>query len=95
MKRKYYRRKKSCNIYGTIKYYYTKNGLVKLELDNELIQGATVEVEYEIKVTNNSELDYVSEDFYKYGIKSGNEVTITPTSIIDYLDKIGDLKLRK
>ena len=64
-----------------------KNGLVKLELDNELIQGATVEVEYEIKVTNNSELDYVSEDFYKYGIKSGNEVTITPTSIIDYLDK--------
>ena len=64
-----------------------KNGLVKLELDNELIQGATVEVEYEIKVTNNSELDYVSEDFYKYGIKSGNEVTITPTSIIAYLDK--------
>lgn len=64
-----------------------KNGLVKLELDNELIQGATVEVEYEIKVTNNSELDYLSEDFYKYGIKSGNEVTITPTSIIDYLDK--------
>lgn len=65
----------------------TGNGFVKLELDNELIQGATVEVEYEIKVTNNSELDYVSEDFYKYGIKSGNEVTITPTSIIDYLDK--------
>lgn len=64
-----------------------KNGLVKLELDNELIQGATVKVEYEIKVTNNSELDYVSEDFYKYGIKSGNEVTIIPTSIIDYLDK--------
>ena len=30
-----------------------KNGLVKLELDNELIQGATVEVEYEIKVTSN------------------------------------------
>lgn len=65
----------------------TDKGFVKLELDNELIQGATVEVEYEIKVTNNSELDYVSEDFYKYGIKSGNEVTITPTSIIDYLDK--------
>lgn len=65
----------------------TGNGFVKLELDNELIQGATVKVEYEIKVTNNSELDYVSEDFYKYGIKSGNEVTITPTSIIDYLDK--------
>lgn len=65
----------------------TGNGFVKLELDNELIQGATVEVGYEIKATNNSELDYVSEDFYKYGIQSGNKVTITPTSIIDYLDK--------
>ena len=73
----------------------TGNGFVKLELDNELIQGATVEVEYEIKVTNNSELDYVSEDFYKYGIKSGNEVTITPTSIIDYLDKNWGFKAEK
>lgn len=72
-----------------------KNGLVKLELDNELIQGATVEVEYEIKVTNNSELDYVSEDFYKYGIKLGNEVTITPTSIIDYLDKNWGFEVEK
>lgn len=73
----------------------TGNGFVKLELDNELIQGATVEVEYEIKVTNNSELDYVSEDFYKYGIKLGNEVTITPTSIIDYLDKNWGFEVEK
>lgn len=66
-----------------------KNGFVKLELDNELIQGATVEVGYEIKVTNNSELDYVTEEFYKYGSISDKDkvITITPTSIIDYLDK--------
>lgn len=63
------------------------NGFIKLELDNELIQGATVEVGYEIKATNNSELDYLSEEFYKYGKQVGNLITITPSAIIDYLDK--------
>ena len=62
------------------------NGYVRIELDNELIQGATLEVGYEIKVTNLSELDYLSENFYKYGIVEGDVVTITPTAIIDYLD---------
>lgn len=63
------------------------NGYVKLELDSELIQGAIVEVGYEIKAINNSELDYLSEEFYKYGIIKGNLVTLTPSAIIDYLDK--------
>lgn len=63
------------------------NGFIRLELDNELIQGTKLEVEYEIKATNNSELDYVSEDFYKYGINPVNPITITPTGIVDYLDK--------
>ena len=62
------------------------NGYVRVELDNELIQGATLEVGYEIKVENLSELDYLSENFYKYGIVEGNVVTITPSAIIDYLD---------
>lgn len=63
------------------------NGFIRLELDNELIQGTTIEVGYEIKATNNSELDYSSENFYKYGIVEGDVVTITPTGVIDYLDK--------
>ena len=64
-----------------------KNGLLKLELDNELIQGTTIEVGYEIKATNNSELDYLSEEYYHYGEKKGNPVTLTPAAIVDYLDK--------
>lgn len=64
-----------------------KNGLLKIELDNELIQGATVEVTYEIKVTNISELDYLSENYYKYGTIEGDVVKIEPAGIIDYLDK--------
>ena len=64
-----------------------KNGFVRVELDNELIQGSTLEVSYEIKATNESEVDYLSEDFYKYGKVEGPVVTITPSAIIDYLDK--------
>lgn len=69
------------------------NGFVKLELDNELIQGSLLEIGYEIKARNNSELDYIPTEgndalFYKYGITEGQElVTITPTGIIDYLDR--------
>ena len=64
-----------------------KNGFIRVELDNELIQGATLEVTYEIKATNESEVDYISESFYKYGKVEGNVVTITPSAIVDYLDK--------
>ena len=63
-----------------------KNGYVRIELDNELIQGATLEVTYIITANNSSELDYLSENFYKYGIVEGEAVTITPSAIIDYLD---------
>ena len=62
------------------------NGYVRIELDNELIQGATLEVGYVITTENLSELDYLSENFYKYGIVEGEVVTITPSAIIDYLD---------
>ena len=64
-----------------------KNGFVRVELDNELIQGSTLEVSYEIKATNESEVDYLSENFYKYGTVEGPVVTITPSAVIDYLDK--------
>ena len=63
------------------------NGYVRIELDNELIQGAILEVGYEVKATNLSEMDYLSENYYKYGIIEGDVVTITPTSVIDYLDR--------
>ena len=63
------------------------NGFIRVELDNELIQGSTLEVGYEFTATNNSELDYLSENFYKYGIVEGEVVRINATGIIDYLDK--------
>ena len=67
-----------------------KNGSIKLELDNELIQGTTIEVTYRITAKNNSEKDYLNEDYYKYGIipkDNSKIITITPSAVIDYLDK--------
>ena len=66
------------------------NGMVRLELDSELIQGSRLEIGYEIKVNNNSELDYLSENYYKYGIIEGDVITITPSGVIDYLDSDWD-----
>lgn len=63
------------------------NGFIRLELDNELIQGTVLEVGYEIKAINQSELDYLSDNYYLYGIVEGPVVTVEPTGIIDYLDK--------
>ena len=66
------------------------NGTVRLEMDSELIQGSKLEVTYEIKAVNRSELDYISEDFYKYGEVKGSVVTIRPSKVIDYLDSDWD-----
>lgn len=63
------------------------NGFIRLELDNELMQGAKVEVGYGITIENQSELDYLDKDFYLYGEVKGDKITITPSKIVDYLDK--------
>lgn len=70
------------------------NGFVRLELDNEVIQGTKLEVGYVIKATNKSELDYIPESetaeaiFYLYGeVGSNKPISMTPRGIIDYLDK--------
>ena len=55
-------------------------------IDNELMDASTVQIEYTITVANNSELDYDSEKYYKYGIKEGNKVVVKPEVVYDYLD---------
>lgn len=66
---------------------YSNKGFIKAEMDNELIEGSTLEIRYEIGLINNSEIDYMSEKYYKYGIQEGNVVTLTPSAVVDYLDK--------
>lgn len=64
-----------------------KKGMIKAEIDNELIQGSKIEIEYEIKVQNNSEIDYDSKEYYWYGEKKvGEIVKIKASGVYDYLD---------
>lgn len=46
-----------------------KNGQIKTEIDNELIQGAKAEITYKFQFENNSEVDILDEIYYKYGLK--------------------------
>lgn len=68
------------------------NGSIELEIDNEVIQGSTLEITYKINIENTSELDYANQDFYEHGTKATSNygadvIRITPTKVIDYLDK--------
>ncbi len=68
------------------------NAQIKMEIDSEIIQSAKLEVTYTLKVTNISELDYVSSDYayYFYGQGYGdddeNKVKLQANKVIDYLD---------
>ena len=66
---------------------YPKLGMVKVEMDEELIQGSRLEIGYAISITNNSEKDYNTEAYYKYGnINGAKAVETTINTVIDYAD---------
>ncbi len=62
------------------------NGFVKIELDPEITQGATLEVSYAFEVANMSEVDYLTQEYYEYGTNRVNEVKLQIEGIVDYLD---------
>lgn len=66
---------------------FDNNGIVRAEIDNEVIEGATLEVTYTIKVTNTSELDYVSDRYYHYANKNNSDFVRTSVDgLVDYVD---------
>lgn len=85
------------NVTGTQNYltYMKPNGEkeykgnVRIEMDKELIQGATIQIGYEFIYKNTSELDYMTRRYYLYGTKLTTDkvVTLKPSRIVDYLDK--------
>ena len=64
--------------------------LVSIEVDSELIQGATVEIEYAITVTNNNEIDYdytKGNSYYYFGDKANLPVIEGAAEyLVDYED---------
>ncbi len=86
------------NIKGAKNYLaYVEGSSLRAEIDENLLQGATIEIDYKLKVRNTSESDYSNEGYYNYGERYYEEnekadkakdiITFTPTLIIDYLDE--------
>ena len=63
-------------------------GQLKIEIDSELIQSATLEITYGFKIKNTSEVEYATEGYYYYGNGHDEEdiITLTPKQLIDYAD---------
>ena len=68
-----------------------KNGgstYVRAEITEESLYGTNLELTYEVKITNKSDINYYNKEYYWYGEKNVNkEVTLTPTVVKDYLDQ--------
>lgn len=67
-----------------------KNGVknAKIETDLEKIYGSELEVTYKLTVTNKSEVDYATSDYYKYGIETeDNLVKTKPSKVMDYISE--------
>ena len=67
---------------------YPESDLLKIEIDNEILQGSILEVTYGIEVENLSEIDYDEQGYYNYGIPVSldNLVKLTITKLMDYMD---------
>ena len=77
------------------------DGNIKIEIDSEMIQGAILKIQYEIKVDNRKingkstgcEIDYNDMDYYIYGIIPKNNANLKiarVSSIYDYLSDLLD-----
>ena len=66
----------------------TRDRLIRIEMDTELMQSAELQITYKISVTNNSEIDYNTKDYYYYGIAGTKEELVTGCVplLVDYLD---------
>lgn len=68
------------------------SGQFRIEIDTEIIQGATLEIKYAYYVQNISEVEYLSEDFYNYGSQvislqnPNNVVQLRALEVMDYID---------
>ncbi len=70
-----------------------KYGVVKIEMDNEVLENTTVKITYDYIFKNQSEKDYQTEEFYRNGIEGTDDeiVSISPSKIMDYVGKDGVL----
>ena len=67
-------------------YIRALEGQVSAEIDSNLLQSATLKIEYTIKVSNISEIDYTEQEYYYYGRNGHTKAVIKIKKVVDYLD---------
>ena len=79
------------DLFGNIANIRSKNaakfGLIQLTMDEELMHGATIKLDYDIKVRNIGELDYNDDLFYYTGVPSATAAVVTTSAekVLDYV----------
>ena len=65
----------------------TGSTFVRAEMNDEAVYGSTLDLTFGITVTNESDINYYGDDYYKYGtaVKT-QEVTLTPNKVEDNMD---------
>lgn len=61
---------------------------VRAEVIEDIIYSSKLELNYDIRVTNVSDVNYYDDKYYLYGDKNGaNEITLKVNEVTDYLDE--------
>ena len=79
---------KTCDIQSTpARFDVGKNGQITMNIDEELMQGAELNITYKVTVKNIGEIDYTTQEFYYSGTKGTEEqkVTSSGVTIVDYV----------
>lgn len=74
------------NKFNTTKGITPTWGFIQLYLDEELMYGATIQIEYNMNITQPiNEIDYTGDNYYVKGKKDGALVTTNATEVICYI----------
>ena len=63
---------------------------VQATMDDEIMDGATINVTYHLQVENVGEVDYLDRDFYYYGRKSGTVTEPVRTKVVRVIDYVAN-----
>jgi len=74
------------NLDEKMQYVKKLEGLVSAEIESGLLQGAKLNLEYTIKIRNESQIDYLEDTYYYYGTAGNQLRNIKIKKVVDYLD---------
>ena len=61
---------------------------VRAEMVENSLYGSNLELTYDVRITNTSDINYYNNQYYWYGEANRNkEISLTPTTVKDYLDE--------